>query len=332
MTSGGRVTFSSKEIGGHLAHTCITESNETSVGVWKKVKKSIKPGGHLAAVSDIEAHYKTAASIEDAGFEIRDTIVFLCQSDSFDRFETSYRAVTLARKPLAEDNTAQNTLKHGTSAINIGECRIEYSGPVKRSSRKSDGSGSNEDTFWPEGARTANRPATPTEEGRWPTNLLLDYETCPKLDYQSGVLSSGEDAIRTQNASDSYHGGNTGAFSEGAVMTTYGDSGGASRYFNTPKDFNEEFENSESTGLMCFLIRLLTPKEGLVFDPFLSTGSVGVAAVLEEKVFVGKGNSHTDIEYAAQNASHLKEKYMSKEKEKKESDSEDTIKHNFWKK
>ncbi len=330
MNSGDRVKFTSKKIEDHLVHTCITESNETSVETWKKVKKSLKPGGHLAAVSDKKTHYKVTASIEDAGFEVRDTIVFLIQSDSFERFETSYKAVTLARKPLSEDNTAQNTLKHGTSAINIGECRIEYNGPVKRSFRKSDGTGSNDATFWPEGIRSSNRPATPTEEGRWPTNLLLDYKTCPKLDYQSGVLSSGENAVRTQNASDSYHGGDTGAFSEGAVMTTYGDSGGASRYFNTPKDFNEEFENSELTGLMCFLIRLLTPEEGLIFDPFLSTGSIGVAAVLEEKMFIGKGTSRTDIEYAAQNAGHLKEKYMSKEK--KESDLEDTIKHNFWEK
>ena len=330
MISGGKVKFTTKKIENHLVHTCITESNKTSEEVWKKVKNSLRPGGHLAVASDKKTHYKVTASIEDAGLEVRDTIVFLHQSDSFEKFETSYKVVTLARKPLSEDNTAQNTLKHGTSAINIGDCRIEYNGQVKRSSRKSDGSESNDDSFWPEGTRSTNRPATPTEEGRWPTNLLVDYETCPKLDYQSGVLSSGEDAVRTQNASESYHGGNTGAFSEGAVMTTYGDSGGASRYFNTPKDFNEEFENSELTGLMCFLIRLLTPEDGVVFDPFLSTGSVGVAAVLEEKVFIGKGTSHTDIEYAAQNAGHLKEKYMSKEKE--ESDPKDKIEHNFWEK
>lgn len=335
MTFGDNVGpdlhFSSKSISDHLVHSCVTSSNETDEKVWEEVKNALRPGGHLAVVIKMEDHHKVMVAIEDAGFEIRDAVACLVDSDSFENFERNYYMTVLARKPLSEDNVAQNVLKHETAAINIDDCRLDYDGPVKRSSRESDGSEYYDgNSNWQERGRKPNRPSTPTDKGRWPTNLILDNESSKELDFQSGKLSSGENAVRTKDASDSYHGGDTGAFSEGAVMTTYGDSGGASRYFYTPKDFSEEFENSDLVGLMCYLIRLLTPEDGVVFDPFLSTSSVGVSAILEDRKFIGNGeeSSHPDIKFAAENASQLREKYTSKEKQKNDKDS--TVEHNFW--
>lgn len=39
--------------------------------------------------------------------------------------------------------------------------------------------------------------------------------------------------------------------------------------------------------LMRWLVRLVTPKGGLVLDPFTGSGSTGIAAVLEECDFIG---------------------------------------------
>ena len=41
------------------------------------------------------------------------------------------------------------------------------------------------------------------------------------------------------------------------------------------------------TDLMGYLIRLVTPKGGIVLDPFMGSGSTGKAAVLEGMGFVG---------------------------------------------
>jgi site-specific DNA-methyltransferase (adenine-specific) len=39
--------------------------------------------------------------------------------------------------------------------------------------------------------------------------------------------------------------------------------------------------------LMRYLVRLVTPKNGIVLDPFMGAGTTGVASLLEEFKFVG---------------------------------------------
>jgi DNA modification methylase len=41
------------------------------------------------------------------------------------------------------------------------------------------------------------------------------------------------------------------------------------------------------TALMQYLIRLVTPDNGVVLDPFAGSGSTGKAAILENKHFIG---------------------------------------------
>jgi site-specific DNA-methyltransferase (adenine-specific) len=103
---------------------------------------------------------------------------------------------------------------------------------------------------------------------------------------------------------------------------TYGDEGGASRFFYCPKaskkDRNEGCDELEDKGysinqahnsktleeryaltsknnhptvkptdLCAYLIRLVTPKGGVVLDPFMGSGSTGKAAVREGMNFIG---------------------------------------------
>ena len=41
------------------------------------------------------------------------------------------------------------------------------------------------------------------------------------------------------------------------------------------------------TELMRYLVRLVTPENGVVLDPFMGSGSTGKAAMLEGKAFIG---------------------------------------------
>jgi site-specific DNA-methyltransferase (adenine-specific) len=106
-------------------------------------------------------------------------------------------------------------------------------------------------------------------------------------------------------------------------MNNYSDKGGASRFFyqakvskaernmgldsfedkNVSHDGREKFienayqrheniqKNSHPTvkpiNLMAYLCRLITPEGGIVLDPFMGSGSTGVAAQLEGFRFVG---------------------------------------------
>lgn len=47
------------------------------VALWKDVLRVLKPGGHLAAFSASRTYHRMACAIEDAGFEIRDSLMWV---------------------------------------------------------------------------------------------------------------------------------------------------------------------------------------------------------------------------------------------------------------
>lgn len=52
-----------------------------SFDVWKEVLRVLKPGGHLLSFGGSRTYHRMAVAIEDAGFEIRDTISYYYSSD-----------------------------------------------------------------------------------------------------------------------------------------------------------------------------------------------------------------------------------------------------------
>ena len=48
-----------------------------NVGIWKEALRVLKPGGHLIAFSGSRTYHRMAVAIEDAGFEIRDQIMWV---------------------------------------------------------------------------------------------------------------------------------------------------------------------------------------------------------------------------------------------------------------
>jgi site-specific DNA-methyltransferase (adenine-specific) len=55
---------------------------------------------------------------------------------------------------------------------------------------------------------------------------------------------------------------------------------------------------------MKYLIRLVTPKGGVVLDPFMGSGSTGKAAVLEGMEFIGIEREREYFEIAEQRIEH----------------------------
>ena len=53
-----------------------------NVELWKKALRVLKPGGFLLAFGGSRTYHRIACAIEDAGFEIRDTIMWLYGSGS----------------------------------------------------------------------------------------------------------------------------------------------------------------------------------------------------------------------------------------------------------
>ena len=47
------------------------------VGYWTSIKDAMKPGAHLLAFGGTRTHHRLMVAIEDAGFEIRDTLMWV---------------------------------------------------------------------------------------------------------------------------------------------------------------------------------------------------------------------------------------------------------------
>lgn len=230
----------------------------------------------------------------------------------------AFEPIVVARKPLI-GTVAENVLTYGTGGLNIDGSRIGTGTGEKRVVEYPDIRG---DNYQQGKGNYADREKIKREvidQGRWPANIILDPYTAELLDGQSGDRPGGN--FPTQRGAGVATGFGTGKPTEGGARKM-NDSGGASRFFYVAKaskrDRNEGLDELEikrpdtrtSTGmgtfeekgvqpqrnfhptvkptdLMRYLIKLVTPPNGTVLDPFAGSGSTGKAAILEGFDFIG---------------------------------------------
>ncbi|RLC79138.1 MAG: hypothetical protein DRJ03_24045 [Chloroflexi bacterium] len=123
------------------------------------------------------------------------------------------------------------------------------------------------------------------------------HADCPIkiLDEQSGTLRARGNITETKEGKTAWFGSGKGHAGE---RIDKGDAGGASRFFYHAKVSNKERTHAgrvsnrhptlKPVDLMRYLCRLTaTPTGGIVLDPFMGSGSTGIAAVLENRRFIG---------------------------------------------
>jgi DNA modification methylase len=289
-----------------------------SQDIWEECIRVLKPGGHLLSFAGSRTYHRMAVRIEDAGFEIRDQLMWIYGSGfpkshnigkAVDKLQGNEREVVgvkegkidfskskkgdksfyesawndkdyvdlditkgnspyegwgtalkpahepivMARKPLSEKTVVDNVLEWGTGGINIDESRIQHDEPVKTTTRTEKG-----DTWNESNSGLRNNPsnmASADPMGRFPANVIFDEEAGKILDEQTGIIKTGDIKPYKQNTKSSIY-GDSGFFKDTDVRTVNfkGDSGGASRFFYSPKtsktdrnegldDFEEKTEN-----------------------------------------------------------------------------------------
>jgi len=229
----------------------------------------------------------------------------------------AHEPIVVARKPVI-GTVAENVLKYGTGAINIDGARIGTE-TIRTLGGRNVAITGDERTGSALGMYGKSEPINSLHIGRWPANIILDEYTAELLDEQSGIRPGGQyPSKRGQSVNTSFA---SGQETVGGARSM-GDTGGASRFFYVAKankrDRNEGLDElpiqrpdlRTSTGmgtfeekgvqpqrnfhptvkpttLMQYLIRLVTPNNGVVLDPFAGSGSTGKAAILEGKRFIG---------------------------------------------
>lgn len=311
----------------------------------------LKPGGHLLAFGGSRTCHRLACAIEDAGFEVRDCLMWLYGSGfpksldvskAIDKavleagppvkrmipgadqnkvgweknngrefvptvttpatdaarewsgwgtaLKPAHEPIVLARKPLAEKNVAANVLAHGTGAINVDGCRI--GGP--------DGHGGGQKSSGGFAGGGYEAGSGFTTLGRWPANVLLSHaEGCEMVGTKrvKGKEPYVQPRPTTDEAGASWQKGEHVPFHYGEPETVEDwrcvpdcpvrlldeQSGGASRFFYTAKADKKDRDGSKHptvkpVDLMKWLVRLVTPPDGVVLDPFVGSGTTVFAA------------------------------------------------------
>lgn len=199
--------------------------------------------------------------------------------------------ICLAMKPL-DGTFAQNAMKHGVAGLNVDGGRIAHDEPAKTttgrkftsgqlSRRSNDGRDMERLGAIAFGRGIRELPASANVAGRWPANVILDEDAAEMLDEQSGK-SSETQRILNRGGGRAMDGWGLDSESKGI---TYGDSGGASRFFYTAKasrsdrGASNDHPTVKPTELMKYLCKLTaTPTGGKILDPFSGSGSTIVAA------------------------------------------------------
>jgi site-specific DNA-methyltransferase (adenine-specific) len=318
------------------------DANTGALETYQECLRVLKPGGHILAFSAARTYHHLAYTLEIAGFEIRDQIMWIyssgfpksqdigksiersenkrkdnalgikrskiesgpktncpkcnktlngtnqknCQEDPCDlrdalspadnewagwgtQLKPAHEPICMARKPLYKSNSvAKNCQQWGTGALNIDATRIPTEEPLHGSGKMN-----------PDGTYTRHTSNTEfgqgmmpsidydPNQGRFPSNVIgeiPDYQKyfyCPKVGRRERHIGFDEIPYNGNSQPGGMYGPN-----QAVARVNTGEKGN-----NHP--------TVKPIELMKYLIKLVTPANGRVLDPFNGSGSTGCAAV-----------------------------------------------------
>ena len=135
------------------------------------------------------------------------------------------RVITVARKPLSESTIASNVLKWGTGALNIDGSRLRLQEGEQEVLDKRSGACSQEGVVFAKvGLYEEGRRFKSHQEGRWPTNVIL--EATPEI---LGALPHTVSSARNPLTCTKKQGGSQ--VQSTSYEHTYEDAGSVARFF-----------------------------------------------------------------------------------------------------
>jgi site-specific DNA-methyltransferase (adenine-specific) len=267
--------------------------NVPGIEIWQECLKVLKPGGTALVFAGSRTQHRMAINIEDAGFILKDTIMWLYGSGFpkatdisknicklFDKdyivgintgkkdsvtvdilkhewngwkshgLKPAYEPIIIAMKP--NDGTyVNNALIHGVSGLNIDDTRIstnENCGRLQKDGPCPPKYGFNNN-------KMGNKFQPGHKKGRYPANIILDEEASRILDKQKNNVSR---FFYCAKASKKERGeGNTHPTIKPLKLMEY----------------------------LCILTK--TPTGGVVLDPFMGSGTTGLACKNIKRDFIG---------------------------------------------
>ena len=238
------------------------DANTGALETYQECLRVLKPGGHILAFSAARTYHHLAVTLEQAGFEIRDQIMWI-YSSGFPKSQDIGKSIQRSNK----NEEPNDWLGWGTALKPAHE-------PIALARKPMRGSIKDNVLKWDTGA--LNIDATRVNNGDWEPRfssnvigeiLQADYQKyfyCPKVSRRE--RHSGFDTTDIPTDPSGYQGTSNGG-----------------NYLEKKQNQTGEKGNNHPTvkpiELMKYLIKLITPPGGIVLDPFNGSGSTGCAAV-----------------------------------------------------
>jgi site-specific DNA-methyltransferase (adenine-specific) len=240
------------------------DANTGALETYQECLRVLKPGGHILAFSAARTYHHLAVTLEQAGFEIRDQIMWI-YSSGFPKAQAvkgfpgwkngglkpAHEPIALARKPTKTSIKA-NMETWRVGALNIDATRVPYANDKDKASidHKVPTAAWSGHTIQVDSYEKGEFVKVETNElGRFPSNVIGEiaepyqkYFYCPKVNRSERHI---EDSVENNHP--------------------------------TVKPIE----------LMKYLIKLVTPPGGVVLDPFNGSGSTGCAAVALGHEYIG---------------------------------------------
>lgn len=246
--------------GENFFHSCITDPpygmgivgeewdhSVPSVEIWKQVFRVLRPGAFCLSFCSPELYHRMAVNVEDAGFLIKDQIMWMTTTKM-----PKFNRLKPAHEPIVvAQKPYEGSLQNNFEEWGCGLIDTENTRvPWEKEPPKGwVAQGAKRRTFGKDG----NTTGSGKEYGTVDAN--------PNGRYPSNII--------------------------GEVLSEH------QKYFYAPRSTRKEKgqDNDHPTvkpvDLMAYLIKIYSPPNSIVLDPFCGSGTTGVAAIQENRQFVG---------------------------------------------
>jgi DNA modification methylase len=224
------------------------DHNVPPVETWREVYRILKPGAFILSFCSPEFYHRMAVAVEDAGFRPLDMIVWMVTTKM-----AKANRLKPAHEPIfvaqkpLEGSIEKNFEKWGCGKINVDQARVPWDGKPPTGWVKG---GSKRRSFGGEVSKASQQAVKETEDAN------------PNGRYPSNIIGHFDIAEHQ-------------------------------KYFYAPRATRKErgeyndHPTPKPIALMRYLCRVYAPKGGLVLDPFMGSGSTGIAALQESQKFIG---------------------------------------------
>jgi DNA modification methylase len=214
---------------------------------WEEINRVLKPGAFCLSFCSPHLYHRLACAIEDAEFDIKDQIMWMITT----------------KMPV------KNRLKQVHEPVAVAQ--KPFAGTLKDNFEK-----------WGVGLIDTQNTRVPWD-GKPPTGWV-------KGGHQRRTFGKDGKTTGTQKEFGKEDANPKGRYPSNIIGTTLPEH---QKYFYAPRVTRKErgeYNNHPTpkpVALMQYLIKIYTPEGGTVLDPFCGSGSTGIAAMLEERNFLG---------------------------------------------